>query len=539
MFRGAVMHHGLILRGCLFIALCSGLAGVPICEPTATAAESVSERIDAIIETAAGGPVADIADDWEFCRRLHLDLVGRIPTVTELEAFVADTSPEKRRSLIDRLIESDEFPKRMRSAWHIHLMERLGDHEEWTAFLEASFAQNRPWDQFVRAILLPDATQETARGAAYFFTRRLENYGQNPVDLPGLTRDVGRLFLGVDLQCAQCHDHLFIDDYKQVDFQGLHTFVSHTTIRQDVKFPAIAEKLVDKKTDFMSVFIKEPHQTGPRLPFGAEFEIAVFEKGAEFSVPPDRQTRFPGQPKFSPLSILAESLPRWENRLFVQNAVNRWWWQFMGRGLIHPLDLTHAGNPASHPEVLELLCTEFAAQQGDVRWLIRTITNTRAYQRSSRWTAADQPLPAPDRFALAIEKSLSAEQLAASMWAATGHAEPLPSDALSRFQAAFANPPREPEGDFAPSVKAALYLSHSALLQKWVDQSSAAILAAVPADDFEQRAGYAWKLVLSRQATPDEQQLASALRTRTDDDATALRQLVWALLNTTEFCLNH
>jgi hypothetical protein len=100
------------------------------------------------------------------------------------------------------------------------LMERCGEDPEWQKFLAWAADTNQPWDVISRAILDPDAESELARGAAYFITNRLTKIGQQETDFPGLTRDVGRMFMGVDLQCAQCHDHLFIDDYKQIDFQG-------------------------------------------------------------------------------------------------------------------------------------------------------------------------------------------------------------------------------------------------------------------------------------------------------------------------------
>lgn len=506
----------------------------------ALAQESVSQQIDAAIVQAAGGPVADKTNDYEFCRRITLDLHGRIPTVSELEAFVADAASEKRAKLVDTMLASPEFARHMRDVWHVMLMERLGEHPEWLTFLETAFAENRPWPLVVRQILNPNPDEEQVRGAGLFLAKRLENYGQNPVDLPGLTRDVGRFFLGVDLQCAQCHDHLFIDDYRQVDFQGLHTFVSHLTLRQDVKFPAVAEKVIEKKTDFMSVFIKEPRQTGPRLPFQSEVEIVVFAKGEEFAVPPDRTTKFPGQPKFSPLQILAESLPTLENPWFVKNAVNRWWWLLMGRGLVHPLDLAHAGNPPSHPEVLDLLAREFREHQGDVRWLIKTLVLTDTYQRSSRMPAGEESMrPAPDRFAVALERPLSPEQLADSLWRATGHDEPASDDVRKLFVGAFANPPREPEGDFAPSVKAALYLSHNTKVLDWVKTAPEQMQLTTGDGDFASRLDRVWKTVLSRPADPEELAAAGELRSRSADDLTAYRQVIWALLNSTEFCLNH
>src|SRR5262249_22978563 len=197
-------------------------------------------RIDALVAAKANGrPMATRSDDAEYLRRVALDLTGQIPTAVETRQFLADTASDKRQKVIDGLLGGSDYPRRMTETMHVMLMERNGEHAEWTKFLQTTFEKNRPWDQFVREILYPNPDDESTRGAAFFWTKRLEKYGENPVDLPGLTRDVGRLFLGVDLQCAQCHDHLFIDDYKQVDFQGLFAFVSHTTIRSDVTFPAV------------------------------------------------------------------------------------------------------------------------------------------------------------------------------------------------------------------------------------------------------------------------------------------------------------
>ena len=151
----------------------------------------------------------------------------------------------------------------MRELFNVMLMERQGDNPEWTKFLQTAFESNTPWDKLAEAILCPNAEDEKTRGAAFFITRRLDKVGQNPTDYPGLTRDVGRLFMGVDLQCAQCHDHLFVNDYKQLDYHGLFAFLGQTFIRTDVKFPAVGESLVTKKNEFMSVFVQEKKGNGP------------------------------------------------------------------------------------------------------------------------------------------------------------------------------------------------------------------------------------------------------------------------------------
>ncbi|MBC8116939.1 MAG: DUF1549 domain-containing protein [Candidatus Saccharimonas sp.] len=522
----------------------------------AIADEPLHARIDQLIEATVGTSVAPVSDDAEFLRRAFLDFAGRVPSVEEARTFLSDPTAEKRVVLIDRLLASAEFPRRMREAFHVQLMERAGEHEEWSRFLEQSFAANKPWDQLVREILNPNADDEATRGAAYFLTKRLENYGQQPVDLPGLTRDVGRLFLGVDLQCAQCHDHLFIDDYKQVDFQGLHTFVSHTTIRQDVKFPAVTEKLVAKKTEFMSVFVKEAKVTGPRLPFGTEVDVPTFAKGEEFAVAPDTKTKTPGKPKFSPLAILAEQLPTASNTQFARNIVNRLWWQMLGRGLVHPLDLHHSKNPASHPAVLELLASEFVVHQFDIKWLLRELALTRTYQRGSLLPSGLEREPLPDRYVVAIEKPLSTEQLLWSILQATGELRryqptaesdgklkpnaPL-EDLKKRFVAAFANPPREPEGDFAPSVKAALFLSNDGkVLELLKPRDGNLAERLVQESDSAKLADLLYVAILSRTPSPDEAaDVAKHLASHADDRAKTTGQLLWALIASTEFCVNH
>lgn len=502
-------------------------------------AETLPDRVDALIEAAAGQPVAPVCDDAAFCRRVFLDFAGRIPSRDELLSFLAESSTDKRLQLIDRLLASPDYVHRMRDVLHVQLMERLGEHDDWTKYLEASIAANMPWNEFVRTILQPGSEEEQERGAAFFLTKRLENYGQQPVDLPGLTRDVGRLFLGVDLQCAQCHDHLFIDEYKQVDFQGLHAFLQHTFIRQDVKFPAVGEKVVDKKTEFMSVFIKEPKETGPRLPFGTEVEIAVFTKGEEFAKPPDRARKFLGQPKFSPLTELAARLPTGDNPYFVKNAVNRAWFLLMGRGLVHPLDLQHAQNPPSHPEVLDLLATEFVTHQFNTKWLLRELAQTRTYQRSSVLPAGRDEPPS-DRYVVSLEKPLSAEQLAESVWRATGHTGELSIDARKKFLAAYANPPREPEGEFAPSVKAALFLSHDTTVLSWLESTGGTLVERLQFEtDPANMVETIYQTALSRSPTADEISTMTAFLTIAGNRPRASGDILWALMSTTEFGMNH
>jgi len=532
----------LVAAGTLLLLVGSGSARAEDLAP-------LHARIDQFITAGAGGPVAGQASDAEFCRRVYLDLAGRIPSLEETRAFLADGDADKRAKLIDRLLASEDHVRRMSQALHVMLMERLGDHAEWQKFLHQSVRANEPWDRIVREILNPNPDDEATRGSALWFTKRLENYGQNPVDIPGLVRDVGRHFLGIDVQCCQCHDHLFVEEYKQEYYQGLFAFVGNTSIRQDVKFPAVGQKPLEKKVEFQSVFVQKPKAVGPKLPGGAEIEIPTFAKGEEFEQQPDKKTRFPGTLKFDTLKLLAEQLPRPDNRPFTRNIANRLWWLVMGRGLVEPLDLGHAGNPPSHPELLDLLAYELAAHQFDMRWLIREIALSQAYQRSSA-AADDAAATVPGaKYVVALEKQLASEQLLASIRQALGDGKPLAIDVADKswtewqvkFDKALANPPREPEVGHNPTVKAALFFMNDATLLAWIKPEGANLAARLLKQaDGAALADELYLSVLSRPPSDEEKaEVASFLAARTDRREKAVTNLIWSLLASNEFCVNH
>jgi hypothetical protein len=508
--------------------------------PRVAAEEPLHARIDALIVAgAAGKPASSLADDAEFLRRVSLDLAGCIPSAAEARAFLADKTPDKRVRKIDRLLAAPTYAGRMADLFHVMLMERLGDHAEWIKYLHAAFAANKPWNVMAREILRadPDAPPEL-RGAAFFYSKRLENYGQNPVDYPALTRDVGRLFLGKDFRCAQCHDHLFIKDYKQQDFQGLFAFYQNT-FNNSSKEPSVGERPTTTKVAYMSVFKKVPRQVGPRVPGLAENDIPPLEKGKEFARPADPKTRYPGVLKFSPLARVAEELPTANNPAFARNAVNRLWWVLMGRGLVHPLDLHHSTNPPSHPELLDLLAREFVDHQYDIKWLLRELALSQTYQRASVLPDGRDE-PAPDKFLTALEKRLSAEQLLASVLQATA-VKPAKLDAVRpRFLKAFANPAHEPEDEISPSLKATLFLLNDDLLLGLLKPSPGSLvdrLARLPEDGIAEEL---YLSVLARMPTAEERSEAvDYLKKNAARKPVALGHLAWALLASTEFGVNH
>lgn len=525
---------GITARVCV-LSTCLGLFGAPI-----YAVEPLVTTIDRLIETHAQKEqqaISGTASDAEFLRRVYLDFTGRIPTSTEAKTFLQDKSAEKRVQLIDTLIDGPEFGPHMAQVMHIALMERLGDNALWLEYLSQSFSQNKPWNQMVRDMIWSNPADKSTQGAAFFLSKRLENYGQNPVDYSGLTRDVGRLFLGKNLGCAECHDHLFIEDYKQAHFQGLHTFLKNSYL-VNANPPTVGERPTTQKTTFASVFTKVEKMTAPALLDGEMVAIPTFKKGEEYLVAPDKKAKTPGQLKFSPLKTLSEMLPIASNREFVQTSANRFWFILMGRGLIHPLDLSHSRNPASHPAVLNALTDAFAEHQFDVKWLLKQIAHTKAYQRSSVLPAGTTDADAK-LFTTALERRLSAEQLAASVLTAVGEK---PSVAVTKnFVKAYANQPREPEDELTPSLQGALFVLHDSSVLKLLEPKPGNLVGRVSALTDHQKIAEELSLaILTRQPTAEETQMVSTiLGKHPDDRSAAVKNLAWALLASMEFTVNH
>ena len=342
--------------------------------------------------------LSPVADDAEFLRRVTLDLAGRIPSVPETRAFLDDKAADKRTKVIDQLLAGSDHPRRMEELFHVMLMERQGDHAEWSKYLRSSFAANKPWDQMVREILRAAPLDEATRGTAFFYTKRLEHVGENPIDYPGLTRDVGRLFLGQDFRCCQCHDHVYIDEYKQENFQGLHAYFVNTFL-QDAAYPTVGEKPTTKKLGFASVFkkVREGDVSASARRQGDRHSVAEERRGvSEAGRPEDEASRascVTARWRPWPRSCRPPRTPPSS-----RNSVNRLWFVMMGRGLVHPLDQFHADNAPSHPELLDLLAQEFVAHKFDVRWLLRELALSQTYQRSSVLPPGSTTAPAPELF---------------------------------------------------------------------------------------------------------------------------------------------
>jgi hypothetical protein len=520
----------------LMFALVCSLA-IPV---TATAAEPLHARIDALI--AAGHPdykkqVAPIAGDAEFLRRMYLDLTGTIPTAAEAKAFLADSDTKKREVLIDKLLATPGYARWMAQYFDVVLMERRPDAKvpraAWEDYLRKSFAANTPYDAFAREMLSADGVDPKLRPAAKFFLDR--GFEPNLV-----TKDLGRVFLGRNLQCAQCHDHPQIVDYKQADYYGIQAFLNRSFLFPNANAPTavIAEK-ADGEVSFGSVFdkAKKTGSTPPRVIGGKAVDEPKAEKGKEYKVAPAANVR--PVPAFSRREKLAAAVT--ESDLFARAGANRLWAFMLGRGLVNPVDLDHSGNPPSHPELLDLLAAEFAAQNYDVKWLLREVALSKTYQRSSEVPVALAEVPA-DRYLVAPLKPLAPEQLAFAAAQATGPATAIADAAaaptVNAFRAAFGGKPGEVE-DGSPTLDQTLFLKNGAVVRGLVTPKPGNLADRLAKLPDEQAADELFLAVLTRTPTADERADVVAAVKGAANRPAAFGELVWALVASAEFRFSH
>lgn len=349
--------------------------------------EPLSVRIDRIIDADYLGPVVPLATDTEFHRRVYLDLVGRGPTAGETEAYLErlkarpGASQAIRSEVIEDLLGREEFSRYFAKVLEVMFTERreVIGLLEFRAWLRQCLEERRPLNEICLEVLAADGTGDKLRPAAAFILNRNADANQ-------VTRDVGRIFLGRDLQCAQCHDHPHVEDYKQAEYFGILSFVNRTYLFQDEKQgnkPFLGER-AEGELEFSSVFRPKAGKTAakPVLPigFGTDAEPDFLDTADAYIVQPEKGRR--GVPRHSRRQQLAVLVTHPENTLFNRNLANRLWAFLMGRGLVDPVDMHHPGNPPASSELLRTLAEELVAARYDLREFVRQVARSGAYQRS-------------------------------------------------------------------------------------------------------------------------------------------------------------
>jgi hypothetical protein len=484
-----------------------------------------------------------------------------------------DGRSDKRARLIDQLLARPEYALHMARVFDVMLIERrlpaVKSYDvaaaAWRTYLAEAFAANKPWDALVREVLASDGSDELQPAAVKFYVSR-------DADPHQLTRDVGRVFLGADLQCAQCHDDPRIDDYKQADYFGIYAFLSRMSFHRDAKLNRsfVSEKAVGD-VSFTSVFTTKQGKTNPRLPGGEMIADPMLEKGKEYISAPTSTVR--GVPVYSRRKQLAEQMPRTETPGFARNLANRLWAMMLGRGLVHPLDLHHAKNPPSHPAVLAALEQWLIEHRYDIKGCLREIALSRCYQLSSELPAGSEP--SANAFAVAPLRGLTPEQMRWSLLRACGRLDASftraeeqlkktkPAEVETKLKdwhwvkenyealekatttliAAFTPLPGTDDSKIDPVVDHALFLLNNPKLMDLIkaapgtafDRWSAFTDPAAMAEDI-------YLSIFNRRPLADEAaegaRLVSAAKTA-KDRAEALQPLVWGLLLSAEFRFNH
>lgn len=529
-----------------WIVMLMGGTGVLAVAAEPPTPRAVAAQIDQLIAERWGADKitpAVASDDAEYLRRVYLDLCGRIPPASEVRDFLADTSPDKREKLVDRLLESPTYIINYTNVWRAIMLPEASADETvrfflpgFEAWLRSRLAENRNYAQIADELLtLPlngmamNDFQQPEEPSPLAFYRAKQG---KPEEIAGAS---ARMFLGVRIECAQCHNHPF-DKWKREEFWSYAAFFKDTgTPPQNVVQAAIESGL--GKVGTRSIKIPETETV----------VSARFLTGEE--------------PDWSQIVDSRANLSRWvtspENPYFAKAAVNRVWAHHFGIGIVDPVDDFSDNNPASHPEILDLLAREFVAHQYDVKFLIRTLTATRAYQLSSIRSDASQDNPR--QFARTPVRGLTAEQIFDSLAQATGYLQPFDPEQPLNFnqdqaRQEFLETFETDTGiERQSTILQALALMNGTfasdatsvqdLLRSRNDKNGTLVaIAEAPFFNDEQRIEALFLTTLSRFPTDAEKTRFLAYlqaNAATDVPARPLADLYWTLLNTTEFLSNH
>ncbi len=468
------------------------------------------------------------ADDAEFLRRVYLDLVGTIPSADKVKAFLDNTDAKKREKVIDELLASNRFGNFHAEVLTGLMIPRESNNRRLTNtpflnWLADNLNKNTPLDKTVHELLTATGPQDKNGAVTYFI-------GNPTVDK--MTDNVTRVFLGVQLQCAQCHNHPFTD-WKQKEYWGMAQFFMKTKLtvnpQQAAKkgeSPGITETAAAKGK-------KTP------LPESAMKVNAKFLGDVEVNLKDSEPYR----------PILADWITSKSNPYFAKAMVNRWWYQMFGRGIVNPVDDMHENNDPSHPELLAALTEQFKASGFDNKYLLKAICNSDAYQRSSRPTADNKedkkylshrvirvqvPEQLYDSLATVLGRENKANEKGDRKAANKGMNTGAGRDGfVNFFKIEDGFDPLEYQNGIPQTLR--IMNSSQTNLTRDAVNSATKLSGGDPAKTIEQL----YLTGLSRRPTADETTRMVAYVTKASDRNTAYNDILWVMINSSEFALNH
>jgi len=519
-----------------FATVCSAISVAD--EPLSVQKSAAAiDRVFAAAWAAEGVVPSTVAVDSEYLRRLHLDLAGRIPAVSELREFLDNTSTDKRSAVVEQLLDSPAFVRHITTVWRNAMIPQASSQAQFRnlipgfeAWLWQHISEGSPYDQIAREIITTElnvnngpALASTTSPDAFFVVRELK-----PENLAAGT---ARVFLGVRLDCAQCHDHPF-DKWSQQQFWNMAAFYSGFS----------RPETDDENPAMMMTTAEDTSKHSIQITGTGEVVSAVFLNGRQPDW--DQQTA-------TPRKVLADWIVSDDNPYFARMAVNRLWAQFFGRGIVDPVDDFSENNPPSHPDALDILASQFIASGYDMKHLIRVITATRVYQFSSRQTDTSQQKAS--HFARAVLRGMTPEQLFDSLAEAVGFYQPFRSDnpfvvdmnsPRARFLELFRDN-AESALDRETTILQALAMMNGDFIASATNIDESQTLKAVtefPAMNSSGKLETLFMATLTRRPTPEEQhRFGEYVNTggATNNTKQALADVFWVLLNSSEFMLNH
>jgi hypothetical protein len=481
-------------------------------------------------------PPSDVCTDEEFIRRAYLDACAILPTPEEVKAFVADAAKDKRAKLIDRLLDRTEYADFWTLKWADVLrndrktVQVKGTHV-YQGWLRRHIESNTPFDEVVRELLTADGNTSANPPANYYRVSR---------EPTALAESTAQLFFGVRMQCAKCHNHPF-ERWTQDDYYSLAAFFARVRQKKDPAEPGPDAKTVGGEIIYND---RAGEVTQPRT--GKVMPPKIMGRPAP-AIPPGQDRR----------EVLAEQVTAADNPFFARSVVNRIWFHVTGRGIVDPVDDFRESNPSANDELLDALARDFVAHKYDLKYLIRTIMNSRTYQLS----AQTNDLNKDDNkyFSHAVTKLLTAEQLLDALCTATEvpekyaglplgtRAVQLPDGEVNHpFLKTFGQPARElaceceREGD--SNLAQALQLINGPTVNEKLRSPNNRIgrLLAKKRSDCAVLAEL-YLATVSREPTEDEidAALEHVRKAKPEDRRKAWEDVQWALVNSKEFLFRH
>ena len=483
-------------------------------------------------------------DDSTFLRRVYLDLLGTIPSYDVAKKFLADQDEKKRDKLIERLLNDTQFAQHQTTLWDLTLFGRNPPNQDATRnrtlfkqWLGEKFTKNEPFDLWVRDLIL--AEQE---GSELYYAQ----FNNKPEDL---TESFSRIFLGTQIQCARCHDHPFTE-LLQKDFYGMTGFFVRLVV-MDQGASGSGEKQLKK-------FKIGEKNSGEVLFSGNQKELKPGKKGEpvkpkflsgalleEPSLPADYKepefksgTKSMPKPQFSRKEKLAQWATAPSNPFFAKAAVNRIWSQFMGRGIVHPVDNFGTDNKPTLPDLLDNLTEQFIAHQFDTKWLIREIVSSETYQLGSK---GENKESLPKHFERARIRPLSAEEILTVMKVAGGDPEQKSEGSTGEYFRRYFGEPTNGLGDFQGSLSEHLFLNNSSNVRAFISRKKGNLADTInfSKEPWEQRIDQMFLSVLTRYPKDSERAKFAAYLQSEPKSENLVEEAIWVLMNMSEFRFNH